>query len=97
MVQGASQLLVTTEAGDRYPAELVDYGPDTDLAVVRGSGGAPSTPLGSSRKLAVGQLVIAIGNPLGFQHTVTAGVVSAAGTTPGGHAPAVLIDGGYSN
>ncbi len=81
VVQGASQLLVTTEAGDRYPAELVGDDPDTDLAVVRSSGGAPSTPMGSSRKLAVGQLVIAIGNPLGFQHTVTAGVVSALGRT----------------
>jgi S1-C subfamily serine protease len=81
VVHDASEILVTTEAGDRYPAELVGDDPDTDLAVVRGSGGAPSVPLGSSRKLTVGQLVIAIGNPLGFQHTVTAGVVSALGRT----------------
>jgi len=73
--------MVTTEGGDRYPAELVGDDPDTDLAVVRGSGTAPAVPLGSSRKLTVGQLVIAIGNPLGFQHTVTAGVVSALGRT----------------
>lgn len=92
VVHSASEVFVTTEAGDRYPAELVGDDPDTDLAVVRGSGTAPSVPLGSSRKLAVGQLVIAIGNPLGFQHTVTAGVVSALGRTMrsrSGH----LIDG----
>ena len=53
--------------------------PDTDLAVIRGGHEVASVPLGSSRRLAVGQLVIAIGNPLGFQHTVTAGVVSALG------------------
>jgi S1-C subfamily serine protease len=92
VVHGASEVLVTTESGDRYPAELVGDDPDTDLAVVRGSGTAPCVPLGSSRKLIVGQLVIAIGNPLGFQHTVTAGVVSALGRTMrsrSGH----LIDG----
>ena len=49
--------------------------------MIRGRTSAPSVPLGSSRQLAVGQLVIAIGNPLGFQHTVTAGVVSALGRT----------------
>jgi S1-C subfamily serine protease len=92
VVHGASEVVVTTESGDRYPAELVGDDPDTDLAVVRGSGAAPAVPLGSSRKLTVGQLVIAIGNPLGFQHTVTAGVVSALGRTMrsrSGH----LIDG----
>ena len=81
VVHNASEIYVTTEAGDRYPAELVGDDPDTDLAVVRGSGTATSIPLGSSRRLTVGQLVIAIGNPLGFQHTVTAGVVSALGRT----------------
>ncbi len=81
VVHGASEILVTSEAGDRYPAELVGDDPDTDLAVIRGGASAPSVPLGSSRKLAVGQLVVAIGNPLGFQHTVTAGVVSALGRT----------------
>lgn len=81
VVHGASEVFVTTEAGDRYAAELVGDDPDTDLAVLRGNGVAPSIPLGSSRRLTVGQLVIAIGNPLGFQHTVTAGVVSALGRT----------------
>ncbi len=81
VVHGAAEISVTTEEGDRFPAELVGDDPDTDLAVIRGRTSAPSVPLGSSRQLAVGQLVIAIGNPLGFQHTVTAGVVSALGRT----------------
>jgi S1-C subfamily serine protease len=81
VVHGASEVFIATEAGDRFPAELVGDDPDTDLAVVRGSLAGASVPLGSSRKLSVGQLVIAIGNPLGFQHTVTAGVVSALGRT----------------
>ena len=81
VVHGAAQIYVTTADGDRFPTELVGDDPDTDLAVIRGRASAPSVPLGSSRRLAVGQLVIAIGNPLGFQHTVTAGVVSALGRT----------------
>lgn len=92
VVHGASEVFITTEAGDRCPVEVVGDDPDTDLAVVRGNIPATSVPLGSSRKLAVGQLVVAIGNPLGFQHTVTAGVVSALGRTMrsrSGH----LIDG----
>lgn len=81
VVHGAAEIAVTTVEGNHFPAELVGDDPDTDLAVIRGRTSAPSVPLGSSRKLAVGQLVIAIGNPLGFQHTVTAGVVSALGRT----------------
>ena len=81
VVHGAAEINVTTVEGEHFPAELVGDDPDTDLAVIRGRTSAPSVPLGSSRKLAVGQLVIAIGNPLGFQHTVTAGVVSALGRT----------------
>lgn len=81
VVHGAAEISATTVEGDRFPAELVGDDPDTDLAVIRGRTSAPSVPLGSSRQLAVGQLVIAIGNPLGFQHTVTAGVVSALGRT----------------
>src|SRR5271166_5083422 len=81
VVHGASEILVSTASGERFPAELVGDDPDTDLAVIRGGHDVISVPLGSSRRLTVGQLVIAIGNPLGFQHTVTAGVVSAMGRT----------------
>jgi S1-C subfamily serine protease len=81
VVHGASEVHVANSLGDRFSAEVVGDDPDTDLAVIRGGLGAASVPLGSSRKLSVGQLVIAIGNPLGFQHTVTAGVVSALGRT----------------
>jgi S1-C subfamily serine protease len=82
VVHGASEVRVATPAGERFPAEVVGDDPDTDLAVIRcASLDGPSAPLGSSRQLVVGQLVIAIGNPLGFQHTVTAGVVSALGRT----------------
>ena len=81
VVHGASEVYVSTAAGERFAAETAGDDPDTDLAVIRCPQGVPSVPLGSSRKLAVGQLVVAIGNPLGFQHTVTAGVVSALGRT----------------
>jgi S1-C subfamily serine protease len=79
VVHDAAEISVTTVEGDRFHAEVVGDDPDTDLAVIRGRTSAPSVPLGSSRTLAVGQLVIAVGNPFGFQHTVTAGVVSALG------------------
>src|SRR5204863_5711518 len=80
VVHGARRIKATFADGFSRDADLLGEDPDTDIAVVRiGANALPSVVLGSSRALRVGQLAIAIGNPYGFQHTVTAGVVSALG------------------
>jgi S1-C subfamily serine protease len=66
--------------GNEVPFEVVGRDPLSDLAVIRASGGGlAAAPLGDADRLRVGQLVVAIGNPLGFAGSVTAGVVSALG------------------
>ena len=80
VVHRARDIRVTTLDGDHYAADIVGDDPDSDLAVIRVSAGsAPHVQFGRSSTLQIGQLAIAIGNPLGFEHTVTAGVVSALG------------------
>jgi S1-C subfamily serine protease len=80
VVGGRSRLTAETSDGDRLDVAVVGDDPATDLAVVRlASRDLPSAPLGESDALRVGQLVIAVGSPLGLHSTVSTGVVSALG------------------
>src|SRR3977135_2304389 len=80
VVHSATKIEVTVSEGHKYQADLIGDDPDTDLAVIR-INAANLVPafLGEAQKIRVGQLVVAIGNPYGFQYSVTAGVVSALG------------------
>jgi len=82
VVEGATKLTVETKNGEKYDAILVGADPSIDLALIKiDPEGAtlPTLPLGDSAYLRVGEWVLAIGNPLGLDYTVTAGVVSAKG------------------
>jgi S1-C subfamily serine protease len=78
VVGNMSRVRVRLENGDEYVGEVLGRAPDIDLAVVRVDGrDLPVAPLGDSDRLQVGQSAIAIGNPVGFERSVTTGVVSA--------------------
>jgi len=81
VVQGARAVRLTVADGRTIDARVVGDDPDTDLALLQAVQNVtlPAARLGDSKRLRRGQLVVAIGNPLGFESTVTAGVVSALG------------------
>jgi len=81
VVEGASAIELALNDARHVSARVLGRDPDTDIAVLRAetSDRLPAARLGNSKKLKPGQIAIAIGNPLGFESTVTAGIVSAVG------------------
>ena len=79
-MHGANSIRAALPDGREFDADFIGDDPDTDVAVLRvGVDRLPVAELGRSSTLRVGQIAVAIGNPLGFQNTVTAGVISALG------------------
>lgn len=83
VIAGGDEVTVNLQDGRQFPAVVKGAEPDFDLAVleIKGPHNLPAVPLGDSADLMPGETVIAIGNPFGFKHTVTTGVVSALGRT----------------
>jgi serine protease Do len=79
VIEGAQQILVTLQDGRQFTARLIGSDTKTDVALIKiaTSDNLPIAPLGDSDQIKVGQWVMAIGNPFGFDHSVTAGIVSA--------------------
>ncbi len=84
VVDGADELTVTLEDNREFNARIIGTDPTTDLALIKIDGkNLPTLPIGDSDKIKVGEWVIAVGNPFGFNNTVTAGIVSAKARTLG--------------
>jgi serine protease Do len=80
VIEGADRVLVTLKDGREFAGEVLGEDPLTDLAVIRvEASGLPTVTLGDSEQLRPGEWAIAIGNPLGLDNTVTAGIISATG------------------
>ncbi len=93
VVHGRDRLGTLTQDGDSLDAELIGDDPATDTALIRvAARDLPHAELGDSETLRVGQLVIAVGNPLGFQSTVSTGVVSALGRALRGETGRLIDD-----
>ena len=94
-VAGARHVRVSLADGAQTEADILGDDPDTDLALLRATlpSGAPSARLGDSKRLRRGHLVVAIVNPLGFESTVTAGVVSALGRSLRSRTGRLIDDG----
>lgn len=80
VVKDASEVVVSLADGRRFPAEIVGMDPLSEIAVVKiPADGLPAAALGSAAALSIGSWVVAIGNPFGYENSVTVGVVSAKG------------------
>ncbi len=81
VIDGADRITITLADGRTFLGDVLGADPDIDVALLRidGGGGLPAAPLGNSDDLRVGEWVCAIGNPLGYEHSVTVGVVSFIG------------------
>jgi serine protease Do len=93
VVKGADEVLVTLTDKREFKARIVGADEKTDVAVVKiEAAGLPTVRIGDVNKLRVGEWVIAIGSPFGFQNTVTAGIVSAKGRDTGEYLPFIQTD-----
>jgi S1-C subfamily serine protease len=96
VVDQARKIIVTLADGQTVPGDLIGQDSETDVAVVRislpNTSPLPSAKLGNSDNLQVGQLVVAIGSPIGLQSTVTAGIVSALHRTLPGYGNRMIED-----
>ena len=90
-IDGAQDIKVEFAEGKTYPAKLIGSDAPSDLAVLKVSGKFPVLPLGDSDKVRVGDVVLAVGNPLGVGQTVTSGIISAKGRQTG------LSDGSFED